>query len=349
MREGLRRAVWALTVAAVLTSSPVRGEAIRIETRDGTRTAILVPARPDPVPTIIVLHGAAIGAEWTMRGSGFAEAAAAHGFAAVFPDGLYRVWNDGREGGRISRIDDVGFLRQLVAWLIGHGVADPAQVYLAGMSNGGMMTLRMLCEAAELFAGAGTLIANMPAGIGDGCRPKKPLPIVMLNGTADPLVLWGWRRGICWQAGHCLVGRTHGGVLGRSQRLRRSSDAPTGDRRAWRGGKGCAAGLVFVQFRAPGHALSRRGRWAPGVRPHRHFCRHPRARHAAYLRARGDAGAFRRNRPLGPIGRAVPPLRTPRQERVTCHACSADTLLGPDKWQMLARDGAVSARGIRRR
>jgi polyhydroxybutyrate depolymerase len=207
MREGLRRAVWALTVAAVLTSSPVRGEAIRIETRDGTRAAILVPARPDPVPTIIVLHGAAIGAEWTMRGSGFAEAAAAHGFAAVFPDGLYRVWNDGREGGRISRIDDVGFLRQLVAWLIGHGVADPAQVYLAGMSNGGMMTLRMLCEAAELFAGAGTLIANMPAGIGDGCRPKKPLPIVMLNGTADPLVPYGGggvgfagRRGIVWSA-----------------------------------------------------------------------------------------------------------------------------------------------------
>jgi len=84
----------------------------------------------------------------------------------------------------------VGFLRQLVAWLMGHGIADPAQVYLAGMSNGGMMTLRMLCEAAELFAGAGTL-ANMPAGIGDGCRPKKPLPIVVLNGTADPLVPYG--------------------------------------------------------------------------------------------------------------------------------------------------------------
>jgi polyhydroxybutyrate depolymerase len=101
----------------------------------------------------------------------------------------------------------VGFLRQLVAWLIGHGVADPAQVYLAGMSNGGMMTFRMLCEAAELFAGAGTIIANMPAGIGDGCRPKKPLPIVMLNGTADPLVPYGGggvgfagRRGIVWSA-----------------------------------------------------------------------------------------------------------------------------------------------------
>jgi len=207
MRGVLRHRVWALAVGAVLASSPVRGEAIRIETKDGTRTAILVPARPDPAPAIIVLHGAAIGAEWTLRASGFAEAAAGHGFAAVFPDGIYRVWNDGREGGRISRVDDVGFLHRLVEWLVRHGVADPARVYLAGVSNGGMMTLRMLCEAAELFAGAGTIIANMPAGIGEGCRPKKPLPIVMLNGTADPLVPYGGggvgfagRRGSVWSA-----------------------------------------------------------------------------------------------------------------------------------------------------
>src|SRR5215467_9518690 len=188
MRQALRRAMWALTAGAVLASSPVRGDAIRIETKDGTRNAILVPSRPDPAPTIIVLHGATIGAEWTMRGSGFAEAAAGHGFAAVFPEGIYRVWNDGREGGRISRVDDVGFLRQLVVWLIGHGIADPARVYLAGVSNGGMMTFRMLCEAAELFAGAGTVIANMPASIGARCAPRKAVPIVMFNGTADPLV-----------------------------------------------------------------------------------------------------------------------------------------------------------------
>jgi len=209
MRGVLRRRVWALAVGAVLASSPVRGELIRIETTDGTRTAILVPAGPNPAPTIIVLHGAAIGAEWTLRGSGFAEAATGRGFAAVFPEGIYRVWNDGREGGRISRVDDVGFLQRLVDWLIGHGVADPARVYLAGVSNGGMMTFRMLCEAAELFAGAGTIIANMPAGIGDGCRPKKPLPIVMLNGTADPLVPYGGggvgfagRHGTVWSAEH---------------------------------------------------------------------------------------------------------------------------------------------------
>src|SRR5215475_3917698 len=207
MRGVLRQSVWALAVGAALASSPVRGEAIRIETKDGTRTAILVPARPDPAPTIIVLHGAAIGAEWTLRASGFAEAAAGHGFAAVFPDGIYRVWNDGREGGRISRVDDVGFLHRLVEWLVHHGVADPARVYLAGVSNGGMMTFRMLCEVAELFAGAGTIIANMPAGVGERCQMRKPLRLVMFNGTADPLVPYeggnvGFRgqRGRVWSA-----------------------------------------------------------------------------------------------------------------------------------------------------
>jgi len=75
MRGVLQRAMRALTVGAVLASSPVRGDQISIESKDGRRTAILVPAGPDPAPTIIVLHGATIGAEWTMRGSGFSEAA----------------------------------------------------------------------------------------------------------------------------------------------------------------------------------------------------------------------------------------------------------------------------------
>src|SRR5262249_56860511 len=100
------------------------------------------------------------GGEWAGGVSGFAEAAAGHGFAGVFPDGIYRVWNDGREGGRISRVDDVGFLHRLVEWLVRHGVADPARVYLAGVSNGGMMTFRLLCGAAAPFAGARTTTAH---------------------------------------------------------------------------------------------------------------------------------------------------------------------------------------------
>ena len=181
--------------AAMLTSmaavfagpTPARADDWQVETSDGVRAAIVMPARQSPAPTLVVLHGATISAELTARWSGFAEAASAHGFAAAFPEGIDRLWNDAR-GDKLSSSDDVGFLRRLSEELVTRGVADPAHIYVAGVSNGGMMTLRMLCEAPELYAGAATVIANMPAEAGASCRLKKPMPVVMFNGTADPLV-----------------------------------------------------------------------------------------------------------------------------------------------------------------
>jgi len=160
---------------------------LRVETPEGVRRAIVLTAPHRPAPTVLVLHGAFNSASGTSRRFGFAEAAAARGFTAVFPEGIKRQWNDGREDHSWSP-DDVAFLRQVVRKLVGMRVADPDRVYIAGISNGGMMALRMLCEASELFAGAGTVIANMPARIGPTCRPQRAVPIVMLNGTADPLI-----------------------------------------------------------------------------------------------------------------------------------------------------------------
>ena len=247
-----RAGLAALAVAALLGGRPAaRADEIRIETKDGTRSAIVVPSGAAPAPAVVVLHGATIGAQRTLRGSGFAEAAAAHGFAAAFPDGIYRQWNDGREEGRVSGVDDVGFLRRLVGELIARGVADPARIYLAGISNGGMMTFRMLCEASELFAGAGTIIANMPAGIGEACQPKKALPLVMFNGTADPLVPYrgggvgfAGRRGNVWAAERSAAFMARGNGCGATPATRRSPPAHPPTRPRWCGwiGPGAAPG-----------------------------------------------------------------------------------------------------------
>jgi len=178
----------AAAVLAISTAiSPARAETMHLLTNQGEREAIVLPSRQGPAPTLIVLHGATSTAAWTAQHSGFAEAATAHRFTAVFPQGIKRRWNDGREA-QAAHVDDVGFLQRLVGALVGRGLADPAQIYIAGISNGGMMTFRMLCEASELFAGAATVIANMPARVGARCAPRKPVPVVMFNGTADPLV-----------------------------------------------------------------------------------------------------------------------------------------------------------------
>jgi polyhydroxybutyrate depolymerase len=192
--------------ALSIAMSPAAAEVLHVVTGQGAREAIVLPVQRTPAPTVIVLHGATATAEHTAQSSGFAEAAAAQGFASVFPQGINRQWNDGREG-RTSAVDDVDFLYRLVEELIRRGVADPARLYLAGISNGGMMTFRMLCESAELFAGAATIIANMPADIGEHCALRKPMRTVMFNGTADPLVPYdggavgfAGKRGVVWGA-----------------------------------------------------------------------------------------------------------------------------------------------------
>lgn len=196
----------ALAAVVLLSQAPARAEELRVHTKDGARTAIVLPARQARAPTVMVLHGALISAEYTVRWYGFAESAKQHGFTAVFPRGVNMQWNDGR-GTWVSGADDVAFLRRLARELVSRGVTDPARLYIVGISSGGMLALRMVCEASELLAGVGTIIASMPAAVGAGCRPKRAVPVIMFNGTEDPIVPYtgggvgvgGW-QGNVWSA-----------------------------------------------------------------------------------------------------------------------------------------------------
>lgn len=168
--------------------TPAKAEEMAVDTRDGTRTAIVRPAPRRRAPTIMVLHGALISAEYTEQWYGFADAAKRHGFAAVYPRGLSLLWNDGRAGAFGSLADDVGFLTRLAHELVARGIADRERLYLIGVSNGGMLALRMLCEASEPFAGMATVIASMPEAVGAKCRSRPPLSVIMMAGTADPVI-----------------------------------------------------------------------------------------------------------------------------------------------------------------
>lgn len=248
---GLAAAV-AVVAAAAGIDTPAQADSLRLQTRDGPRDAIVQPARRAPAPTVIVLHGAIVSAHWTARRYGFTEAAAARGFVAVFPEGINRQWNDGREG-VLWKTDDVSYLRRLVAELETRRIAEPGRIYIAGISNGGMMALRMLCEASELFAGAGTVIANMPAATGATCRPRRPVPVVMFNGSADPLIPYKGGGvgplslgGFVWSTERtaAFIARTNG--CGAEPQLSgTSADAASVTRIAWSGCKGAASVTLY--------------------------------------------------------------------------------------------------------
>jgi polyhydroxybutyrate depolymerase len=252
----------AITAAvALLAATPfavmARTLDIVIPTNDGPRTAIVLPAGQGPHPTVIVLHGAAMTAEMAMRDSGFSEAAASAGFTAVFPQGLRRQWQD-RRAGRSDGPDDVVFLRALTARLIEERIASPAHIYIAGISNGGIMSFTMACKAGYLFRGIGTVIASMPAGIGS-CDPP-PTPLVMVNGTADPLVPYhggkvGWLSGggAFWSVEETagLFVRRNGCIASTERRLSRGHNDDTARviEITWRD---CSSGKPVILYRIDG-------------------------------------------------------------------------------------------------
>lgn len=148
------------------------------------------PRAAGPLPTILFLHGR-FGSAEKMRWTGFGEIGEREGFVTVFPNGIAGEWNVFPPGfpNRIRAVGaDTAFIKQLVANLVSQGIADPHRVYLAGVSFGGFMTLRMACVEPRLFAAVGVVLASMPAADGQACRLSKPLPLVMINATADRTV-----------------------------------------------------------------------------------------------------------------------------------------------------------------
>lgn len=241
-----------------------RISSISIETADGPRRALVVPSAHGAAPALILLHGALGTPEMMLRSSGFREAAEAAGFTLVIPEGINRQWNDGREGGKAHAADDVAFLKALVADIGKRGLAAPGRLFIAGVSNGGMMTFRLLCEEPRLFAGAATVIANMPGGIGEHCKPGVPVPLVMINGTADPMVPYAGGgvgpaggRGIVWSTE--ATARFFAEANGcRPQPAGTPTAEPSGDIRvekiAWNGCRN-GAGVTLYRIVGGGHQL----------------------------------------------------------------------------------------------
>jgi polyhydroxybutyrate depolymerase len=198
VRGLFRSAIDSLLLAGLLIATApahVREPQAQTLSVSGVERSYLVfaPSASGVHPAVIVLHGGSLDAQNTMRSTGFEPLVERAGFMAVYPDALGGHWNDGRGGtwrGK-SDADDVAFLLALIVQLERAGLADARRVYVTGPSNGGMMTFRLICEAAEVFAAAAPIIACLPADLTPRCAPHRPLLVVVMNGTADPLVPYG--------------------------------------------------------------------------------------------------------------------------------------------------------------
>lgn len=178
----------------LLAVAPAAAEVLKV---DGRERSYLIRRDPGsgPLPLLLVLHGGGTRAGQMERYVALTEPARGAGYVVVYPQGYRNHWNDGRlevdSDAVRENVDDVGFLLALIDHLAAKGWIDPARVYVAGISNGAMMSLRLACAAADRLAGVMTVVGSLGVETAAGCAPARPLPLLMLAGTADPLVPYG--------------------------------------------------------------------------------------------------------------------------------------------------------------
>jgi polyhydroxybutyrate depolymerase len=158
---------------------------------DGVERRYLMHVPPDWAKqtqgaVILMLHGAG-GTPEHAGASDLNRYADRKGFLVVYPEGLDHAWNDGRPiSGRTA--DDVAFLSALIDELVQKYSANPRRVYVTGISNGGFMSFTLACRISDKIAGIAPVAASMGVGQMEGCHPRHSISVMMINGTADPIV-----------------------------------------------------------------------------------------------------------------------------------------------------------------
>jgi polyhydroxybutyrate depolymerase len=162
-----------------------------------------------PAPLVLALHGGGGTARAfdSALGTGMLAEADRRGWLVAFPDGVANGWNDGRTPSskrdiERSGVDDVGFIAALIAELDARYGIDRKRIYATGISNGGFMCQRLAVELGAELAAVASVTATLPK-VHEAERPTEPVSVMLINGTADPLVpyeggqvqLFGAQRG----------------------------------------------------------------------------------------------------------------------------------------------------------
>lgn len=151
-----------------------------------------IPASYDPsrgTPLVLNFHGFSSDAPQEAILSLMNDKADNEGFVVAYPygTGTPLSWNAGACCGTAAStgVDDIQFVKDILATASDKLCVDPARVYATGMSNGGFMSHRIGCELSDTFAAVAPVagVLGIPT-----CTPSRPMPVLHFHGTSDTLV-----------------------------------------------------------------------------------------------------------------------------------------------------------------
>ena len=226
-------------------------------------------------PVLVMLHGCQQDAADFARGTGMERSAVARGYIVVYPEQAAganpsRCWNWFRPQDQRRGQGEPAAIMRIVDEVVANHPADPARLYVAGLSAGAAMAVILAVNYPERFAGvaahsglpyaaAGNVPGAFSAMRGGGVAPTLPtaasasshyVPLLVLHGDDDTTVAPRNADQLLaqWRASATEASQW------RSQEDRVDSGRPV-RRTTWRGHDGRSM-LEHWQIAGAGHAWS---------------------------------------------------------------------------------------------
>lgn len=223
------------------------------------------PATSGPRALVVVMGGVGDNAQSMTNATEFDQQAAAAGFVVLYAEASRPSWSAGWccAGPDSDAVDDIGFLDHLVDTVSTPYRVDPTRVMAVGVSAGAMMAYRWACADASRIAGVGSVAGAM---ILASCHPSRPVSVIEIHGTADPLVPYAGGA-VSPEGVATAAAPSSAQLVGQWASLDRCGGSPTTDTQpvvsttTWSAcGSGTAVRLVTIQ--GGGHTW-----FAPGYGP----------------------------------------------------------------------------------
>lgn len=184
----------ALSTGTVCNESIKKTSEITIDVGEDTRESLVFNPcsesnREGEKPLVIVFHGFGNKPKTLQKMTGFNKIAEENQFVVMYPEGINKGWN-GRAAYENPYPRDVKFVKALINKAIDEYNVDPSRVYVAGISNGGFLVHNLACELSDKIAAFAAVASTIGKPLSEQCTPKRPVNLMMMNGTSDPVVTW---------------------------------------------------------------------------------------------------------------------------------------------------------------
>jgi polyhydroxybutyrate depolymerase len=173
------------------------------------------PALQKPQSLMFIMHGSGGNAQNMVAPSAKLLAIAPQEkLLLVYPNGYAHFWNECRKyatsAANKENIDEAAFFTAMIQYFGQRYDVDSNRIYAIGFSGGGHMAYKLGLTMPGKIKAISAIVANLPDSASCDCTlAGKPLPVLIVNGTADNVNPY--------QGGEMFVDNSSYGVVRSSQ------------------------------------------------------------------------------------------------------------------------------------